>query len=533
MRVGRWSLARQLFALQALLSLVVVAAVAAGAVVVGQRRDDDDARARMLALASSVAANPYVVQQVATPDPTARLEPYAEQVRVRTGASFVVVMSPQRVRWTHPDRGLVGKRYVGTVAPALGGRAFAETYTGSLGPSVRAVAPVRSDGRVVALVSVGITVERIRDRLLRQLPWLAGGLLALLAVALLGSALVGRRLGRQTGGVDAATMSGVLAAHEAVLQSVGEGIVVVDRRGRVTVCNDRAAELLGLPMGEDVRDRPVADLPLSPAVRTLLTDEHEVRGELHLTGDRVLVVDRFAAVRAGHRHGTVTTLRDRTELESLTGELDATRSLAQSLHSQTHESANRLHTMVVLMETGRTDDAIRFGTEQLELSQRLTDRTVAAVDEPVLAALLLGKVAAAAERGVRVEVEAVDDPPLAAFSPTQLTTVVGNLVDNAVDACLESPGPGRVDVRLAGTADGGLEIAVSDDGPGLPPEAVDDAFRRGWSTKLATTEAGRGLGLALVHQVVRQHGGDVGVGSSERGGARLVVRLPRTERSGG
>ena len=540
-RYRRWSLAWQLFALQSLLLAVVVTVVAVGAIAVSNRRADDEARTRVLGLAGAVAANPAVAAAVRDPaTASAQLQPYAERVRRGTGVDFVVIMSTGRVRFTHPDTTLIGKRFVGSIAPALAGREFTETYAGSLGPSVRAVAPVRSDGRVVGLVSVGITTEAIRDRLARQLPYLVAGLVALLAVALAGAGLVGRRLRRQTGGVDAATMSGMLATHTAVLESVHDGLVVTDDDGRVTLLNAEAARLLGL--SGDHAGRRVADLPLPDSLRAVLTDPAPVRGELHLTGERVLVVDRAPALWREQRLGTVTTLRDRTELESLTGELDASKSLAEALRSQAHESANRIHTMVVLMETGRGEDAVRYGTEQLEVSQRLTDRTVAAVDEPVVAALLLGKVAQGAERGITVAVDVdlrgdpTGDPTggptgapslLDRFSTTDLTTVVGNLVDNALDASAarQRPGEGAVAVRLAAEGDV-LVVEVSDDGDGLPPETVEQAFRRGWSTKLSTTDAGRGLGLALVNQVVRRHGGEITVGAADAGGARLTVRLP-------
>jgi sensor histidine kinase regulating citrate/malate metabolism len=222
----------------------------------------------------------------------------------------------------------------------------------------------------------------------------------------------------------------------------------------------------------------------------------------------------------------VTTLRDRTELESLTGELDTTRAFAESLRSQAHETANRLHTMIVLIETGRGDDAVRYATGQLELSQRLTDRILAAVDEPVVAALLLGKTAQASERGVELSLDVAGTVAAGGVSAGDLVTVIGNLVDNAVDASAQAVGgPRVVHVQLRADAQQ-IVVDVSDSGPGLPPELVESAFTRGWSTKLSASTAGRGLGLALVNQVVRRHDRTVAVSASQLGGARFTVRLP-------
>ena len=529
MRAKRWSVARQLLALQTLLLLTVLAAAAATTFEVGRQRDLDAARDKVLGLAESIAANPFVVQQAATGSPSVRLEPYAEQIRVQTKVDFVVIMAPDRTRWSHPDRSLIGKPFIGTIEPALQGRAFTETFTGTLGPSVRAVAPARdAGGKVVALVSDGITTEAIHAQLLRQLPLLLTALVSLLAVALAGAVLVSRRLRRQTRGLDADAIARMFASHEAVLHSIREGLIVTDRAGRIGLMNDEARRLLNID--RDSVGEPVDRLAIAESVKALLADARTADDELHLTGERILVVNQLPAQWEGRRYGTVTTLRDRTELESLTGELDTTKAFAESLRSQAHETANRLHTMIVLVETGRGEDAVRYATSQLELSQRLTDRLIDAIDEPVLAALLLGKTAQASERGVELTVSVEGAATFLDLPASDLVTVVGNLVDNAIDASAELHRDSRVDVTIRAEEDG-LLVQVADSGPGLPPELVESAFTRGWSTKISATSAGRGLGLALVNQVVRRHNGTIAVTASDFGGACLSVRLPLPNRA--
>ena len=521
----RWPLARQLLALQVLLLAVVLAAVAAAAFVLSRDRDQSAARDKVLSLAESIAANPYVAQHAVLPDPSRALQPYAERIRRETHVDFVVIMAPDRTRWSHPKPAEIGKPFIGTIAPALRGHAFTETYTGTLGPSVRAVAPVvDGSGRIVALVSDGITLEALDAQVQRQLPFILTALVLLLAVALAGAALVSRRLRRQTRGYDAETLANVFASHEAVLHSIREGLVVTDNQGRVGLLNDEARRLLDLD--EDPSGQAVADLAVPESVRELLAGGRAAADELHLTGPRVLVVNQQPVRWRGRRFGTVTTLRDRTELESLTGELDSTKAFAESLRSQAHETANRLHTMIVLIETGRGAEAVQYATSQLELSQRLTDRIMAAVDEPVVAALLLGKTAQAGERGVELTLDVAGTVAAGSVSTGDLVTVIGNLVDNAVDASAQTTGGlGKVHVQLR--ADGQqIVVEVSDSGPGLPPELIESAFTRGWSTKVSASTAGRGLGLALVNQVVRRHEGIVTVSASQLGGARFTVRLP-------
>jgi two-component system CitB family sensor kinase len=528
MRGRRWPLARQLLALQALLLVVVLAAAAATTFVASRNRDESAARDKVLSLAESVAAGPYVARQAATAEPWLKLQPYAERIRRETHVDFVVIMAPDRTRWSHPNPAEIGKPFIGTIAPALRGHAFTETYTGTLGPSVRAVAPVQDrTGRIVALVSDGITLEALHAQVQRQLPLILAALVLLFAVALAGAALVSRRLRRQTRGYDAETLANMFASHEAVLHSIGEGLVVTDRDGRIGLVNDEARRLLGL--AGEVTGRPVAELAVPESVRDVLTGGRIATDELHLTRERVLVVNQQPVRWHGRRFGTVTTLRDRTELESLTGELDTTKAFAESLRSQTHETANRMHTMIVLIETGRGEDAIRYATSQLELSQRLTDRVMAAVDEPVVAALLLGKTAQANERGVELTLDVEGAVGAGGVSASDLVTVVGNLVDNAIDASAESANGRRVVHVLLRADETEIVVDVADSGPGLPAELVESAFTRGWSTKISASTAGRGLGLALVNQVVRRHDGTVAVSESGLGGARFTVHLPLRE----
>lgn len=523
MNARRWSLARQLLVLQVALLVVVLLAAAVAAVEINRNRQQSAARDKVLSLAQSIAANPYVVAQAATAQPWLRLQPYAERVRRETDVNFVVIMAPDRTRWSHPDPAEIGKPFIGTIEPALKGHAFTETYTGTLGPSVRAVAPVRdARGRVVALVSDGITTEALHEQLLRQLPFLIVASVVLLAVALLGAGLVSRRLRRQTRGADAQTLAELFASHEAVLHSIREGLLVTDRDGRVGVANDECLRLLAL--GADVKGSRAADLPVADSVRELLASGRSADDELHLTDDRVLVVNQQPVEWHGKQYGTVTTLRDRTELEALTGELDSTKAFAESLRSQAHETANRLHTMIVLIETGRSDEAVRYATDQLELSQQLTDRVMAAVDEPALAALLLGKTAQAAERNVELTLNVDGGVAASGVPPNDLVTIVGNLVDNAIDASTESTGVRRVSVTLR-ASDDELLVQVDDTGPGLPADLVQSAFTRGWSTKTTHAQIGRGLGLALVRQTAARHGGGVSVSPSPDGGASFQVRL--------
>ncbi|MDJ0460729.1 sensor histidine kinase [Streptomyces sp. H27-C3] len=524
MRIPRpRSLAGQLFAMQVVLVAVIVAGCAVFTYVSDLSQADVSARRQATATATAVANSPAVVEAARSDNPTPLLQPYADGLREETGVDFVVIMAPNGTRWTHPEPPQIGKTYLGRTDPALKGETFSETHVGVLGRSVRVVTPVLDGGRITGLVSAGITVEKISAQLRQQVIALLGVASGALALGGLGTYVINARLRRHTHGMNAAELSRMHDYHQAALHAVREGLLMVDGQRRIALINDGGRELLGL--GPDAVGRPVAEMDLPAPLTGALLDPGARVDEVHLTADRVIVVNS-RPVSGGEQSGTVVTLRDHTELQALSGELDSERGFTQALRSQAHEAANRLHTVVSLIELGRADEAVDFATAELELAQVLTDQVVGAVGEPVLAALLLGKAAQANERGLTLvldEHSRIDDGLLPRTLPARdLVTILGNLIDNAMDAAQGSDGA-RVTVTARTDEHGDeLLLRVSDTGPGVEPAAADAVFARGWSTK----SPGRGLGLALVRQAVHRGRGTVVLAEGPCGGAEFTVRLP-------
>jgi two-component system CitB family sensor kinase len=514
------SVARQVLVLQVLVVLVLVAVAGSLAVYDARRDARSDATRRAVATAEAVADSPTIVRALDSPDPTARLQPYADRVTRDTGVDFVVVMNLDRTRYTHPDPSQIGGRFVGDLGAAPEGRTFTQEYTGTLGPSMRAVVPVTDEGHVIALVSVGITIQKVDRRLRQDLVLISLAALAVLGVGLIGAWLVSRRLRRQTHGLGEREMTRMYEYYNAVLHAVREGLLLIDSAGRVELVNDEAVRLLDLP--DDVVGRAIQELGLPPGLVAAARGRTVESDDIYVAGDHVLVVSSAPATWAGREVGAVVTLRDHTELRSVTGELDVVRGLTESLRSQNHEAANRLHTVVSLIEMGRPEEAVDFATRELRLGQLLTDQVVGAVGDPVVAALLLGKTAEAAERGVELGITGALPAEGTSLASRDLVTVLGNLVDNALDAVA-----GRAQARVRVTFEdraGSLRIVVDDSGPGIEPDAAAHVGERGWTTKVSE-DGGHGLGLALVGQVARRHGGEVHIDRSDLGGARVSVGL--------
>lgn len=527
-----WSIAAKLFALQ-LVMIVALAAIAVVWIWADARADvERDAAAKSMAVAETLAADPFVHTALGTGDPSARLQPYAEDVMDEVGVDFVTIMATDRTRYTHRDPEQIGRRFIGNIDQALAGEPFTETYTGTLGPSVRAVVPIEDEGgEVIALVAAGVTVSNTQVALGGRIATVILAALAMIAIGAVGAWLLSRYLRRVTWGRGAEEMSRMFSYYEGVLHSIGEGLVLQDRSGAVVLYNDRAAELLGLPRRERGRDEavPLDRLDVPPAVTEVLGRAGAVVDEIVITPTHVLVIDRDVIVSRERgrdrgtspgrgattgRIGSVTTLRDHTQLQELTGELATMTTLSDALRSQTHEFANRLHTIIALIELDRAADAAELASSELALSQALADRLLQAVEEPVLLALLLGKAAQASERGIGFEIDLPDRLEATSVPARDLITIVGNLIDNALDAASATPSP-KVEVSVQ-TSDGELRIAVGDSGPG--PRDGDQVFDLGVTTKQA---AGHGIGLALVRQAVTRLGGRIRVT-----GSRFEVTLP-------
>lgn len=534
--IHSWSIARRLFVANLLLVLAFAAIAGTATFVDARDHSFREAERRTTGVAAAVAANPLVLQAAGSENPSELLQPYALKVMASADADFVTIMAPDRTRWTHPREEELGRPYIGTIDAALAGGTLTEITTGTLGPSVRSVAPVTdADGTVRALVAAGITVRELDVALSARLPALLATVLLLLLGGSAAAWLLGRYLKRVTRGWGPEQLAQLFAYYESVLHSVREGLILVDTRGQVVMYNNQAAQLLGLPPhhpGEkSAAPQPLADLPLPASLKELFESGRPARDEIHLTGSRIVVVNQSPAVAAaaegGRRpaaYGSVATLRDRTEIEALGSELETMRTLSDALRAQTHEHANRLHTMVSLLELGRTREALEFATRDLELSQQLTDEILGSIDEPVLSALIVGKASEANERGVKLSLTTQGPAPVAGLAMQDLVTILGNLLDNAIDSAAEGPLPRQVDLMVE-SDDEGLDLGVHDSGPPIDPGEVDNILKHGYSTKSgATGTGGRGIGLALVRQAVQRLGGTMTINGAT--GSKFHVFLP-------
>jgi two-component system CitB family sensor kinase len=515
--------------------------------------------ARTVASDPSVRANVQAISRQAGTPPPAQLKAgplmaVAEGARARTGALFVVITDETGLRLAHPDADRLGERVSTDPSEALAGREVTTRNTGTLGPSAGAKVPVFAPGgtsgsgagsgsrTVVGEVSVGYSTESIGQSLARDIVPIVLTAAGSLAAGVLASFLLRRRLQRLTLGLEPEEIGALVHDQVAVLEGVDEGVVGISADGRISVFNAGAQRLLGQP---DLAGQLWQDAPVPARLKALtLPDAREGEAVELVAGEQVLVASARKALHRREDLGWVVMLRDRTELQHLTRQLDAVGTMSTALRAQRHEFANQLHTIAGFMSIGQHQQAraylerlaatgpLKFPVDQAELLQ-----------DPYLQAFIGAKGVEADERGVSLRIGPETLVRGQVTEPQDVTTVLGNLIDNAVNAAVAGTAAERwVELELLdseGDGGGTLHVVVADSGDGLPdggnPEAV---FAEGFTTAAGNgvrgavrAGGGQGLGLALARQLARRRGGDVTVlepGNVGGPGAVFMATLPGT-----
>ncbi|HVH63169.1 MAG TPA: sensor histidine kinase [Candidatus Dormibacteraeota bacterium] len=516
----RLPLAYQILGFQVAIILLSAIIGAAAAVWQASQALDRQSEQRSLAIAQSVAASTSIQEAILQNDPDGLIQKTAEDIRHSTGATYVVVTDARGIRLSHPNPALIGQPVDEDPSSVLAGHPWVGVQRGTLGVSARGKAPVHYQGRVIGMVSVGFLEPSLTQRWVAELPGFLTTLLPSLAIGFAASWLLAARLKRQTFGLEPYEIAGLLEEKEASLQGIHEGAIATDKDGTITLANDEARRLLRLPA--DCVGRKVSQVLPQGRLLKFLSGGLKDQDEVLLSGDRVLIASRRSIHVRGREIGHVATVRDSTELTGLASGIGV-ESLTDALRAQAHEFANRLHTIAGLVQLGRPEEAMRLIAQTSDVHQELTESLLDRVGDPVLGALLLAKAAVASERGVELRVS--DDTVLAhsSLDSEDLITLLGNLIDNALDAAASGQAERWVSVSVI-EEEGEIVMKVHDSGSGIAEGIDGQIFQEGFSTKNGHGRKRRGFGLALVRQVAHRNGGAVNVIND--GGALFTVRIP-------
>ena len=448
----RQTLAGEMLVLQLAIVVVVLLAVAAVSLAQSEATFNRVEGRRVAALAEQLAANPLVRSQLVRPAPLEALAPLVNSTQTQSGVTSVTVTDADGriVSSTNPtalgDRLALGEG-------AAEGRGWSGSLTLDGSRQLVAQVPVlgatqQNLGQYLGTVMIGEADPTVWQRLNGASSYLLAYLGIASGLGLIGSWLLARRVKRQTLGLEPREIAGLAEHREAMLYGIAEGVIALDPQHRLTLANDMGRRLVDLP--EDCVGQSLAELGIEGRLRDVLVGDrrgapHE-RDEVVIRHGRVLVMNRMTVTKDGRLLGSVTTLRDRTELARLEREIGSFRSSSELLRAQAHEFANQLHTISGLIEIGEEDEVVRYIRALNQRRQSLDVTLSRRVRDTAVAALLMAKASLAAERKVRLRIS--DSTALDRLVPedaADVATVVGNLVDNAVDAASVAGVAGEAD----------------------------------------------------------------------------------------
>lgn len=487
---------------------------------------------RALRLAQTVASIPEIKEAFKTPDPAQIIQPMVESIRQKTDAEFIVVGNTQGIRYSHPVPERIGKKMVGgDNGPVLQGQSIISEAVGTLGPSLRGKTPILDDqDRVIGIVSVGFLLKDIEAATAAYRNKIILIVVITLLVGTAGAILISQHLKKSILGLEPEEIAALYQEKRAILESIREGIIAVDMNGKITMANQTAMRLLGMPEGIDVTGHKVTEmLPHSRLMEVIASGESEFDKEM-VVKDNVIVVNRVPI--RDHRQriiGAVSSFRNKSELARLSEELTQVKRYAEALRAQTHEFSNKLYMISGLIQLESYQEAIDMITQESNVHQNLLYFIMKEIPDPMVGGLLIGKFNRAKELKVELEIDqqsSFRDLP-ASMDRNELVTILGNLIENAMEAVL-APGARarRVSVFLTDLGED-LIVEVDDEGVGISEMDSHRIFEIGYSSKDGQN---RGFGLALVKRAVEQLHGTITFSANSSGGTVFTVAIPKGKR---
>ncbi|GGF93238.1 ATP-binding protein [Paenibacillus abyssi] len=482
-----------------------------------------------LKIAKTVAAMDDIQDAFAAPDPSAIIQPIVEEIRLETDAEFIVVGNREGIRYSHPIPERIGKEMVGgDNGPVLRGESIISEAVGSMGLSLRGKTPIFDDhDQVIGIVSVGILMEDIRETAGTYRNTMIFVAAVALVIGCAGAIAIANSVKRSIFGLEPKEIGLLYQEKRAILETIHEGIIAINREGTITLINQTASKLLDPLEEKEITGRYIFDvLPETRLFEVIQSGEAQFDQEM-VINDSAVVVNRIPIL--DHQQqviGAVSSFRNKSELLRITEELTQVKRYAEALRSQTHEYSNKLYTIYGLIQLESYQEAMDLITHETDVHQSLIHFILQEIPDPMLGGFLIGKFNRANELKVELEIDkesTFKDIPNH-VNRIHLVTIIGNLIDNALEAVLAADvDHKKVKVVLTDIGED-LIIEVEDNGAGIAEDVADRLFEVGFSTK---QESDRGFGLAIVQQAVQQLRGTISFHSRPQGGAIFIVMISK------
>ncbi|WP_088007178.1 DcuS/MalK family sensor histidine kinase [Indiicoccus explosivorum] len=455
------------------------------------------------------------------------IQEYAMTIQEKSNVLFIVVMDMNGIRMSHPVASRIGKHFVGgDEERVLQGEEYISTSMGTLGKSLRAFTPVYNENdKQIGAVAVGISLEAVQDSIQQSHKRVIFGSIFGMAVGIIGAFLLAKYIKSSLFGLEPYAIARIHEERDRMLHSVREGIIAIDKENKIVLVNKSARQIFqkaGLMHQEPVGMKSNDFLPGTMLNRVLVDGVTEMDEEQTINGVSI-ITNRVPLVVNDQVVGAIATFRDKTEVNKLAEQLTGVQMYADTLRAQSHEFMNQLHVLLGLIKMGNYDEVNHFISKLVNHQAHEVENITRYIKNPVLAGFLIGKMSAARESHVQLTLHCETEIPQFKDSENshELITILGNLMDNAVESVRESRQK-RIDVTLS-YIDGLLTIQVSDTGEGIPQDRHEEIFQKGVSTKEGNH---RGFGLYLTRQSVEKMEGSIDVSSGPEQGAVFTVIIP-------
>lgn len=507
--------------------VIVILTLLAVATVVEQtliNRFEEELGTRALNIADSVSQIPTVQENVGKEQGYQKIQPLADTIREKTNTEFVVVIDEEQRRYSHPVESRIGEKFVGGDAEqVLEGERYLSEAVGTLGPSLRAFSPIyNGQGEQVGAVTVGILLDDVQDAMWELRQWLIIATLLGLVLGIIGSKFLASKIKTEMFGMEPAEIAKTVSEKEGLLQSIKEGVIAIDRSGKIMFMNQQARNLLGVT-NEDPTDRYAREyIPNSRLNHVIETGKPEFDREQNIGENTRIMTNRVPIKVEGEVVGAIASFRDMSEVHDLAEQLTGVKNYVEALRANNHEFSNKLHTILGLIQLQEYDRVVDYITEISDDYQNIVNFITRRIKDPAIGGLLIGKHSRSSELGIEFNLDRNSDlGVLKNQDSNNLVVIIGNLIENSIDALYQTNKTHKQITVSITSYNQGLYIKVSDNGPGISQNIQKHIFEKGISTK---TEDG-GYGLYLIDQKVKLYNGHVDFTSSANG-TDFIVWIP-------
>ena len=481
-------------------------------------------------IAEAVASSPLIDDKIANPDDkktTELLNEYLDSLKISLDNIDVIsFVSRENIRLYHSNHELIGTEYDGAIPEfeKVSKEYYTSNETGPSGSQRRAYAAVYDkNGNYTGFVMTILLLENIKAETLQILFIFALITIAAILIELIISAELSSSIKKSLHGYEPNVFSAMFQVRDNILESLNEGVLAVDKNGVVQFANRSAAKMLGKKKAKELINTPFTDCCNDGFIKNVIsTGEKEFNIQEQSIDNSNVLIDCIPIKEKDDIIGAVAILHNREEYTKLMEDLAGTRYLVDSMRANNHDFTNKLHVIMGLIQMEMYDDAVSY-IENISIVQRETiSKIMSVVDEPSIAALLIGKSARASELNIKFILN--DESHYSKTDlllPSELmVTVIGNLIDNAFEAINIKDIQRQKELRFGiYSRENALLITVEDTGIGISKDNLEHIYDNGFSTK----GEGRGTGLYQVKEMVEAIGGKITVESQENVGTSFTV----------